>query len=300
MARNKRYKTYPFPFLADYTKDYKKTTFQLDVDYKPEGEEITFKISYVIDNDELLEMIKTGTVRVAAKIKCPTMGFSRIVPIRRDHNSVSISYPSMQFDDDVEFVAYLVANEDFVMENSDLSAFWINEKSIVQANNVIGESNERIITINHLKSGSAKSIFQFTQDRSKDTASPFSISLADEQAIVFKLSPNHYALFNSVRAKEEGRRFIYSVFLIPVISDILRQMINTEKDDDGETINNQFNITHGQKKWYMVLSDHYQQAFDGKDPTEGNIPPLEAAQTIIDRFAVNNTLVAAKKYLKGV
>ena len=49
----------------------------------------------------------------------------------------------------------------------------------------------------------------------------------------------------------------------------------------------------------MVLFDNYQNAFDGKDPTvDGGIPPLEAAQTIIDRYAVNNVLSMAKRFTK--
>ena len=300
MARNnKKYKTYPFPFLADYSTDYKKTKFNLEVNYKPEKDKITFQINYSINNDELVESLKDGILRVAAKIVCSTMGFSRVVPIKKGYNSTTVSYDSMQFDNDVEITAYLIAETDFTLENPDLSDSWINERPVVQANNVIGESNERIITINHLKSGSSKSIFQFTQVLGAEDWAPYSISLANSEAIVFKLPTKIFKMFNSLRVKDGGKQFIHMTFIIPTIADILRQMINTEVDEDGDIVENDFNTKHKSKKWYMVLFDNYQNAFDGKDPTvDGGIPPLEAAQTIIDRYAVNNVLSMAKRFTK--
>lgn len=300
MAKNKRYKTYPFPFLADYSSDYKKTKFLLEVNYKPENGKLVFQISYTINNDELRELLNNGTLRVATKIKCAQMGFSRIISVRKGVNSVNVSFDSMQFDGDVEIVAYLIATVDFTLENQDLNSFWSAERPVIQADNVIGESNERVITINHLKSGSSKSIFQFTVDVSKtEDWMPYSVSLTDSEAILFKLPPKIFKMFNTLRAKDNGKQFIHSVFIIPVISDILRQMINTEEDEDGLIVENDFNIKHKGKKWYMVLYDNYQNAFDGKDPTEqGGIPPLEAAQTIIDRYATNNVLAFARRFTK--
>jgi len=299
MAKNNRYKTYPFPYLADYSSDYKKTKFTLEVNHKTEQGNIVIQIAYQITNDQIIDLIKSGVIQVVVKIVCPTMGFSRVLPISSSANTIKCSYSTMRFDDDVELKAFLVAKKSFVLANDDLSEDWKNDKTIIMANNIIGESNERVITINHLKSGSAKSIFQFAVSTSKDEASPFSYSLTDKTCIVFRVSAKTMNIVADLRKKDDGKQFIYSAFIIPVIADILRQMINTEFDEDGEIIVNDFNISHSSKKWYMVLCDNYSKAFDGKDPTEkGGIPPLEAAQQLIDRYAEFNTLVRARKYIR--
>ncbi len=299
MAKSNRYKTYPFPYLAEYTKDYKKTRFTLGVNHKTEQGKLKIQLDYVLTNAQLTELIKAGIIQVAIKIVCPTMGFSEVVTVSSSSNTITCSYSTMKFDDDIGLKGYLVAKKPFVLENDDLSEEWKNDKATVMENNVIGETNERVITINHLKSGSSKSIFQFTRDLSKDELSPYSYSLSDQNSIVFKLSTKAFNIFESLRRKEEGKQFIYVFYIIPVLSDILRQMINTEVDDDGEIVTNDFNLMHSNKKWYMVLCDNYRKAFDDKDPTvSGQVPPLEAAQQIIDRYAVYNSLVRSRKIMK--
>ena len=293
ISREKRYKTYPFPFLADYTKDYKKTCFLLNLHYTSEKDQIKFECDYSINNQELIDSIKDGTIEVAIKIVCRRMGFSKIYEISKDHNSIELSFESMQFEGDVEVRAFLVAKCDFTLENGDLNDFWINERPTVQADNVIGESNTRVVTITHIKSGNSKSIFKFTYEMSKDDDAAYSIDLTDSDCIIFKLSKRTYRQFEQIRNKH--REFVYTLYIIPTLADILRQMINEPVPEGEEVEQNDFNIKHSNKRWYIILSENYEKAFPGKDPTTGAIPPLEAAQLIIDKYAVHNMLVTAKR-----
>lgn len=293
MPKIRRYKTYSFPFLAEYTKDYKKTKFILNLHYTSEKEMVRFQVDYSINNDELIKLIKNETIKVAVKIVCRRMGFSKTFEVSSEHNSIEVSYDSMRFEGDVEIKAFLVAKKEFVVENPDLSDAWINERATVQANNVVGESNERIVTITHIKSGCSKSIFKFTYDLKKTDDAPYSVDLTERDCIVFRLSKKTYRQFESIRNK--GKEFVYTLYVIPTMADILRQMINEKVPEGEEIINNDFNINHANKRWYIVISENYEKAFNGVDPTEGTIHPLEAAQTIIDRYAVGNMLTTAKK-----
>ena len=83
MPKIKRFKTYPFPFLAEYTKDYKKTKFILNLHYTSEKGMVKFQADYSINNDELVESIKDGTIEVAVKIVCRRMGFSKTFEVPR-------------------------------------------------------------------------------------------------------------------------------------------------------------------------------------------------------------------------
>ena len=294
MPKIKRFKTYPFPFLADYSKDYKKTKFILNVHYTSQRGKVIFQADYSINNNELVNYIQSGIIEVAIKIVCRRMGFSKTYEILKEHNSIELVYDSMQFEGDVEFMAYLVAKQDFVFENPDLSDFWINERPTVQSDNVIGESNERIITITHIKSGNSKSIFKFSYDIHKTDDAPYSVKLTDSDCIVFVLSKKTYRQFEGIKNKR--REFVYSLYVIPTLADLLRQMINEKPQEGEEPEPNAFNIKHSNKRWYMVLTENYEKAFNGADPTEGAIDPLEAAQTIIDRYTVGNMLNIAKRY----
>ena len=113
MPKIKRFKTYPFPFLAEYTKDYKKTKFILNLHYTSEKGMVKFQADYSINNDELVESIKDGTIEVAVKIVCRRMGFSKTFEISKDfmEKSVKIYYNSnriFKFPEKLEIKLFLV------------------------------------------------------------------------------------------------------------------------------------------------------------------------------------------------
>ena len=294
MPKIRRYVTYTFPFLAEYTNDYKKTEFTLQCGYTSgEKGKIEFNLAYILNNDLLNELIADGKITVSVKIVCTAVGFSVVEKFRRGYNTLRLKYDSMLFDGDVNFTAYLVSNEEFVLNNDDLSEKWAGEEAVVMENNVIGESNERTITITHLKSGTRKSIFKFTVGRSMDENDSYSISLDQNECIVFKLPKGQKRLFDDL--KDKKREFIYSTYIAYALADIFRQMINYP-NEDGEDIDNDFNVKHKNKRWYRVIEDNYSKAFNGKDPKNPDeaIAPLEAAQLIIDKFALQNVLTFAK------
>lgn len=295
MPKNRRYKTYPFPYLADFSKDYLKTKFDLEIGYKFEKGNILIKAGYSINNEEIVDSLKDNTLKVVLKMVCSSMGLSKTVPFKKDRNDMQLTLDSMSLDGEVDFTAYLIANDDFTLQNTDFSTFWQNESPVVKSGNVIGESNDRTLTITHMKSGSKKSIFKFMPDPKKEDSDPYSVILDDKDAIIFKLNKTMFRVFNNI--KDKNKQYVYLAFIIPTISDILRQMININEDEYGEVVQNDFNIKHSSKRWYMVLQDNYMKAFNGIDPTNANeaINPLVAAQTIIDKYAVHNVLCSAKR-----
>lgn len=296
MPKIRRVKTYPFPFLAEYTKDYKKTKFALDVDYKTDKGRVLIEPNYQINNEELNALINDGVIKVIAKIVCPKMGLSRTTEFAPGHNTTRIYLQSMEVDDDVEVSAFIVAARDFTLTNPDLSDDWINENPAVQTNNVLGESNECVITMTHVKKGSSRSIFKFTIGKDKEDGEPYSLSLDNDDAIVFKLTKKMFNNFNLTKSK--GKEFVYACFIIPALVDILRQMKEPEGMPEDE--HNEFNDRYSSKKWYQVLTENYSKAFNGADPLKGTIPPIEAAQILLERYAIHNVLVCGVQKVKGM
>ena len=292
MARNKRYRTYPFPFLSEYTDDYLKTQFNLDVNFISEKSEIKLEIVYSINNNEIIELIKNGSIRVVAKISCVPMGFCRTVEFLPNTTKLDVSYDTMLLEGDVFITAYLVSEKELSILNDDLSDFWKDEKTIIEEHNIIGESNERLITVTHAKAGSSKSVFKFIENRKKQKEDPYSVELNNDDCIVFSLSKETFDGFRNIRNTK--KEYIYSLYIIPCIADIFRQMINPPVPEGQELEENEFNIRHCNKRWYVVLQDKYQKAF-GFNPTEGRKAPLEAAQIIIDKYTVVNMLAKARK-----
>lgn len=290
MQKIKRYKTYSFPFLAEYTTDYKKTQFLLDAKHLSKEGYIHLMISYTISNDEINQLIKNNKLKVVAKVVCSSMGFNKTVEFDKDANTKEVQYDSMTLDGDVSITAYLVSVEDINYNNLDLSSDWMETTVRILAHNIIGESDERIITVKHVKSGTRKSIFKFTKDVNLLEGDPFKISLAEDDAIIFILPDGDWTRFYSLRNKNVES--IVTLYIIPVLTDILRRMIDPIRfDDEGCMLDEaEFTAKHQSKTWYRVIEDNYRKVFEGKEAREGNIEPIEAAQTIVSKYAIHNIL----------
>ena len=292
MQKNKRYKTYPFPFLASYSKDYKKTSFKIKSKYIPSKGTIGIQVDYELNNPELIQLIKEDIVSVVAKVVCTTMGLSTTGVFKKGFTSTQFKFNTMQVDGDVEITAYLVANDDFTLENTDFSDDWMNENPVVQKDNVIGESNESVLSFSHVKSGSSKSIFKFTLQNTKVDGDPYSLNLDYDDCIEFRISKRMYNQYSILKQKGE-KDFIHGVFIIPALADILRQMKESSESQDDEI--NEFNQKHGNKKWYQILTDNYCSAFPDTNPRFSTMPPIEAAQLLVSKFAYINILAAGVK-----
>lgn len=295
MPKTKRYKIYSYPYLSEFTDGFEKTQFKLEIRYKYESKKILIDASYSIDNDSIVELIKNKTVRVVLKVVCSPMGYSDTLIFNNDSTTLSYLVNSNKIDGEVSFIAYLVANKDFVLEGiTDLSKTWASEKPHIVSNNILGESIERIVNMKHIPSGMKKSIFKFTYNTNKEDTDPYSVYLTDDNAIKFVLSKHMKNMFDSIEQNEKTRPFVFSLFIIPALADILRQMINVGVEQNG------FNTEHSNKRWYKVIVDNYTKAFPGKDPTdEGSaLIPLEAAQMLIDKLAINNSIAKAKLIIR--
>lgn len=290
MPKIRRYKTYSFPFLAEYTTDYKKTEFLLEVQHLSTASKIRLNLSYTVSNDEINEKIKTQKLKVVAKVVCTTMGFSKTVEFDDRANVKEIEFDSMSLEGDISVIAYLVSAKDIDYTNNDLSSDWSGKNVRILANNIIGESNERIVTARHVKTGTRKSIFRFTKNLNLEIGAPFKISLIDDAAILFIIPEGNWNAFYKLRNKNVES--IVVLYIIPVLTDIFRQMIDPVRlDDDGCIMEEaDFTTRHQHKTWYRVIEENYRKAFEGKEARDGSIEPLEAAQTLIAKFATNNIL----------
>jgi len=275
-----RYKIYSYPYLADYSSDYRKSTFRLESTPGKNADNIVIRVSYKIMNQEINQEIAEGKLKVVCQIYCRTLGLVKTKEFNNKSNEIITSFDPLDLEEEVEIKAYLIANISFPFKNKDLSIKWIDENAFVQKNNIIGESNSSIITIKHAKSGDKRSIFSFVPNKDMETKDGVRILLSEER-IIFSMSPDMFKYFNRVQSKKE--ELVICGFLVPAITEILSNM--KEKDDEP----NNFNLDYQSKNWYKVIFYKYERFFD-KDPREGLISPFLAAQKLFTPFALHNLM----------
>ena len=268
-----RYKIYSYPYLSEFSSDYKRSEFHIEgrADYNCKEETITFGISYSINNDYINKLISNSDVRVAVRIACKHLGLVRVIDIPPGSTSIKYQIGSLDVDGDVDLDAYLVTNRDIKISDASLSKDWEGEEPYVEKGNAIGESNTYVISIDHFKDGGKQSIVSFTEVKAMDDKEYFDVDLSGDR-IVFRLSSRMYKHYSKVCNKNEES--IIVDFLIPEFTSILQRMIENGDED------NKFNNNYKEKEWYKVISHKYEKEFH-RDPCAGEIPPLTAAQLLL-------------------
>ena len=269
-----RYKIYSFPYLAEFSSDFKKSEFHIEgrAEYDSKQETIIYGVSYSINNDYINKLIANQDLKVVVKISCRPLGLVRVVDVPFNSNSVKYSVNSLDVDGDVDIDAFLVTNKDIKIKDESLSKEWEGEEPYVEKGNVVGESNTYVISIDHYKDGGKQSIVSFTEVKSMNDKEYFEVDLSGDR-IVFRLSSNMYKHYTKVCNKNEES--IIVDFLIPEFTSILQQMKESGYDSD-----NLFNTTNKNKEWYKVITNKDLKEFN-KDPCQSDISPLIAAQLLL-------------------
>lgn len=274
MQTNKK-QTASFPYLSEELNDYKKTKFNLDVYVGQREKELCFEVTYSIDNDEIKQLILDEKLIVVIKLFCQPVGLNLFKKASLETKNARFIVNKMDVDKGIEFSAHLIANEGFLYSNSDLSKEWANDEYWIEKFNDIGTSNKVIVPIEHTKQGKKNSIFQFQENIQMKDAEPITYKL-NEDIICFVMPHKAKLFYDKIQSKNPEA--ILSIFIIPVLTDILRQM--KEDDDSNPNELNEFNSNYENKKWYKVITEKYLKVL-GQDPRYSDVDPFKAAQILV-------------------
>ncbi|MCQ2795243.1 MAG: hypothetical protein MJ214_03460 [Bacilli bacterium] len=286
MQTNKQ-QTASFPYLSINTKDYKDFSFELSISKQQSNDNIAFNVAYTLKNDDINKLIENKKVSVVIELSCKSLGYNKYSKLDFDSKNATLIIDKMDIDKTVDIIAYLVVNESFYYSNSELSDYWNDEKYYVEKGNIIGESLSYTINIFHKKAGKKSSIFHFVE-RDTDPLDPIEYKL-ERDNIDFVMPKTVFRLYDNIQDRKH--EIILSTFIIPCLTDILRQMQNDPELD----FENDFNSRYKDKRWYQVITERYEKLF-GENPTVSRNDPYRAAQMLVSK-PIYETLRFSKKSL---
>ena len=280
--------TASFPYLSQDLSNYKNTKFDLKVTRGINDKSICFEATYNIDNPELNQLISEGKISVVIKLFCQPVGLNISKKVPSDARNIKFLVNKMDVEKSVDFTAHLIVEESFFYTNSDLTKEWVGESYWIEKYNDIGTSIKVTVPLEHRKEGKKSSIFQFQELTTLDAMSPAYYSL--EQDVIYFIVPRPmFRLYTKVQSRKH--EVILASFIIPALTDILRQMINPEDEL------NDFNARNENKKWYKVIVDKY-KAIIKKDPLDGEVEPYKAAQMLV-KSPLHNLLAFVKNWVNN-
>ena len=287
MQTNKQ-QTSSFPYLSQELNNYKKTKFDLKVARGVSDKQICFEATYSIDNQEINQLILDKKLAVVVKLFCQPVGLNISKRVPYDAKNIKFYVNKMDVEKGVEFTAHLIVEESFSYTNSDLTKEWAGDNYWVEKYNDIGTSSKVTVPLEHKKEGRKSSIFQFQENINLDPLSPVTYKLNDD--IIYFIVPKQMKkLYDKVQNRKS--EVILASFIIPALTDILRQM---HESPDSEEMN-EFNAQYEDKKWYKVITEKYKKIIK-QDPTESDVEPYKAAQLLV-KTPINNLLSFVKNWV---
>lgn len=287
MQTNKQ-QTASFPYLSQDLSNYKKTKFDLKVNRGLKDQTICFEATYSIDNNEINQLILNKKLSVVIKMFCQPVGLNISKKVPYDAKNIKFFVGKMEVEKAVEFTAHLIAEDSFSYSNSDLTKEWAGEEYWIEKYNDIGTSVKVIVPIEHKKEGKKSSIFCFQEKADLDPLAPVTFKLNDD-VIYFIVPKQMKRMYDKVQSRKA--EVILASFIIPALTDILRQM---KESPDSEEMN-EFNSKYENKKWYQVITEKYKQVIK-QDPTESDYDPYKAAQMLV-KNPLNNLLAFVKNWV---
>ena len=233
------------------------------------------------------ELIKQGKMKVVLLVNCSKLSFRKSYEFDNNSNSLQICIDSMSVTDDVVFTAYLVANDDIVVDFPEINKEWQSLKACVQKNNVIGETEDETLRVKHSnKRGGSNSIFSFVPRSGAKDNEPIYVTLGQDR-IIFSMSENRLNQYRLIQRK--SWQVVLGSVIFPVIVEIFEKM-KAEPDPDTDT--NDFVSQYRNKTWYTVLSTQYKAVFnkDGDMESEDAVDP-ENPKTAKDPFFAAQVLL---------
>ena len=231
----------PYPMLDNYGDDYVDSSFTVDYEVDTQFKEIYGKLSFKLDNKEILELIENNLAEYTVHIECPSTCYRNI--IRATEPEIEFKLDTLDISRVIEIRTFIVLREDIKQFfSSKFHPDYAGQKFDLFAHQIIaiGTAMNYDVQKDDKDLDSLPSIIQIV--KMKDTKrGSLSVNTDNDAYIIIGLTEEIYELYASL-GKNTFKETIFSLVLIPALIVVLQRM-HISRDDDA------VNSMH----WFQVI-----------------------------------------------
>jgi hypothetical protein len=247
-------KTFPYPYLASFSRDYKTAKFGFSLDYDNQEGNSRIVLSYTLENPNLQDLIRKNVLGVFAVYSCTGTALKAIKPFAPDSQRLEINIKTGEATGKIRFTLMIVAEEDFDFQDSDFSDDYQDISFKIEKGNVIGESDDIDLFFNHREAdGNKRSLFVKSIDKNMLPEDGARIIYRND-VIDIAMSQETYTAIRKMEFDFAKRPLIFSTFLVPALATTLALM-NEVEGADGSPIENPFVNDNEDKAWFQAIED---------------------------------------------
>lgn len=272
---------YPYPILSSNSNDYIDSLFKTSVEQKIDGYNIRLKITTVLQNKQLEEMVDNGSIIIVHHIECGQTCFRKYFETSKYEEDIIIT--DTDVNGKIQLCTLLVVknkieqyeNEKF---SDELKGFKFNfDKGLI-----IGIANQYDIIIDKIKDDLAKtsSIISIVPNGDeKDLEMKFELN---NDKIIVLLPTNLYKKYVASSSNTALQPLMHSMIIVPILTAVLAEIKCTDES-----------ASFKDKRWYTNLKKTCKSLDISLEENDlDDLDPFKVAQTLL-----NNPLHKSFEYL---
>ncbi len=245
--RNKK-QEFPHPLLSAVRSDYTEGEFSLSMNQQPsDAADFIFNLSYNLFCEGLALFVSEGKAKVIVKICSSTTTYRTMHEFIPPSNSCTVNIGKMK-------VAKTISLQSFIVATKPIEAFFLPEHNPLyfsgatfdlRKGDILAESIIYEVKLDDSElQKPISSIFQISQ--LEEATESIIANYSDEKIRIF-LSSKLYQVYHNLRRKNEFRRYLSAVIVLPVLVEAL-DYIRTDPGEDGENFEG--------RRWYRVIMEN--------------------------------------------
>ncbi|MDA9471601.1 hypothetical protein [Enterococcus sp. 5H] len=227
-----REKLYPYPVLTNYSDDYIESKFETDVKIEIIGYEVILSFTSVLDNCELLNLIRDGKAKYAYHIECTQTSYRQVVLTDEATNIHHIT--DDKINGKISICPFIIAvdkiEEFFSDDFNDVYkgfTFMFEEGCIIgvgQQFNISIQKNREDLT----KTPSIFSIVKYYGDKNNNSIDMFS------NKIVIRIPETEFIRYQTLSKTEALIPVLSSMIILPALVYVIERLSNLNDEDKLE------------------------------------------------------------------
>lgn len=244
-----RSKTFPFPYYANFTNDYKDVGFETNWSIDSTDSESSFRVNVNLGNGFINSLVSSKKVGLCCLVVSKNTGFRNVLNFKNGERSLAFSINNSNIDEQTIMTVYLVAKEQFVLSSDSFDDFFSGTNYQIEKGNVIGESEDQSYFAHHRDSRSGTAIFtrSFSNAMKDDDAPKIEYQ---QDTIKLVMPKSMYDYLNRAEGKPKNYPAIHAEFLVPALAQTIAMMASSNKDDSDS-----FYSQHKNDKWFTLIEE---------------------------------------------
>lgn len=222
-----KYRLFPHPVLWDKNDDFKTSSFDCSFELKRDIKKFIINYEYILDNDELIELINQNKIEFVLHIESPGCFYRDIKASRNFNNSLSIYDKNII--DKVKLCPFIVAKENIrKYYNSDFNDDYDQLNFEVCKGTILAIGPEYLFEVekDHEDLSKVSSIFTIYRKETLDKT-PFDVELNDHK---IRIGFNITDYQNYYLAAQNKINIVNSFLIFPVLVFIFERLKNDLED----------------------------------------------------------------------